>query len=68
MTSLLYGRECTAASTARFIFAAATSFIARVIFWVFLTDAIRVLIAFSEGMDASAAPRRGAGYERWIRR
>ena len=38
---------------ARFILAAATSFIARVICWVDLTEAMRVFSALSEGIWAS---------------
>src|SRR5215813_5056152 len=47
---LAYGRAAVIASCARRRRAAATSFIALVIFCVFLTDAMRVRMAFSEGM------------------
>src|SRR5690349_3296500 len=47
----VYGRAAISASWARRSFAVETSFIARVILRVFLTDVMRLRIAFSDGMS-----------------
>jgi len=49
-----YGRAAVAASCARRSLAAATIFIARVIFWVFLTDVMRLRMIFRLAMAERA--------------
>jgi hypothetical protein len=53
---LLVGRAAIAASVARFSFAPATSFIARVIWRVFLTDWMRFRMSRRDGMTTSRSP------------
>jgi hypothetical protein len=48
-----YGRDASAASVARRSFAAATIFIALVIFWVDLTELIRILRALRDAIYSS---------------